>query len=80
MMLCAGHGHLLCGCKTQAAQRFVCLGVHHQEPGLIVHCFDPLNHLRTGWTQDYNLLLISEEKLIPAEANQGRKTETTASL
>lgn len=44
-------GHLLCGCETQAAQTFMCLRVHHQQPGLIVQGFDQLYHLRdgTGW-------------------------------
>ena len=41
-------GHLLRGCEAQAAQAFVRLLVHHQQPGLIVQGFDPLHHLKDG--------------------------------
>lgn len=56
-------GHLLCGCEAQAAQAFMCLVVHHQQPGLIVHSFDPLYHLRDGtvW-HGCNLLVKNKER------------------
>lgn len=41
------HSHVLCAGEAQTAQVLICLTVHHQQPGFILYCLDPLHHLRT---------------------------------